>query len=58
MRYAVSFLRYQQSLRLLELSSKQKHEDLLREIKTIHDDVLLVESTPDWLLVQVRSLTC
>jgi len=58
MRYAVSFLRYQQSLRLLELSSKQKHEDLLREIETVHDDVLLVESTPDWLLVQVRSLTC
>ena len=55
MRYAVSFLRYQQSLRLLELSSQQKHEDLLREIETIRSDVL-VESTPDWLLVQVRTL--
>jgi hypothetical protein len=55
MRYAVSFLRYQQSLRLLELSSQQKHEDLLREIETIRNDVL-VESTPDWLLIQVRTL--
>jgi hypothetical protein len=57
MRYAVSLLRYQQSLRLLELSSKQKHEDLLREIETIRNGVL-VESTPDWLLVQVRPLPC
>jgi hypothetical protein len=51
-RYAVSFLKYQQSLRLLELSLGNNHGDLLREIQTIYNDTL-TESTPDWLLVQV-----
>ena len=56
-RYAVSFLMHQQSLRMLELSSRQKSEELLREIEAIRHDVL-AESTPDWLLVQVRPLLC
>ena len=51
--YAVSFLEYQQSLRLVELSSRQDCENLLHEIQAIGNDVL-AESTPDWLLVQVR----
>jgi hypothetical protein len=54
-RYAVALLKYQQSIRLLELLSIQKHEELLREIEAIRNDVL-VESTPDWLLVQVSPL--
>jgi hypothetical protein len=56
MRFAVSFIRYQQSLRLLELSSRQECENLLHEIQAISDDVL-AESTPDWLLIQVRLLS-
>ena len=51
-RYAVALLKYQQSIRLLELLSIQKHEELLRAIEAIRSDVL-AESTPDWLLVQV-----
>jgi hypothetical protein len=54
-RYAVSFLKYQQSLRLLELSLGKNDEDLLRETQAIYNDIL-TESTPDWLLVQVRPL--
>jgi hypothetical protein len=53
--YAVTFLKYQQSLCMLELSSRRKHEELLQEIEAIHRDIL-AESTPDWLLIQVRSL--
>ena len=56
-RYAVSFLMHQQSLRMLELSSRQESEELLREIEAIRHDVL-AKSTPDWLLVQVRPLLC
>ena len=56
-RYAIFLLKYQQSRRLLELSSSQKHEELLREIDSIRSNVL-AESTPDWLLVQVRPLRC
>jgi hypothetical protein len=56
MNYAVSFLRYQQSLRMLELSSSREYEELYREIETIHHDVL-AESTPDWLLIQVRRIS-
>jgi len=53
--YAVSFLRYQQSLRLLELSLRQQHGELIREIQTIRYDRLTESSnlSPDWLLVQV-----
>jgi hypothetical protein len=42
----------------LELSSEQRHDELLREIEAIRDNVL-AESTsesPDWLLIQVRPL--
>ncbi|KAF8492811.1 hypothetical protein F5888DRAFT_1795530 [Russula emetica] len=53
-RYAVFLLKYQQSQRLLELSSKQKHEELLREIDSMRSNVL-AESTPDWLLVQIEA---
>jgi hypothetical protein len=55
--YAVCLLNCQQSRRLLELSSSQKCEELLREIDSMRRDVL-VESSPDWLLVQVRPLRC
>jgi hypothetical protein len=55
MRYAISLLKYQQSLRLLELSSKKKYEELLRETEAIRNGDL-AESSPDWLLVQVRLL--
>ena len=54
MRYATSVLKCRHSIRMLELSSEQKHEELLRETEAIRDDVS-AESTPDWLLVQVRS---
>jgi len=57
MSYAVTFLKYQQSLRLLELSSRQKHEELLQEIEAIRCNIV-AESTPDWLLIQVRLLLC
>jgi hypothetical protein len=53
MRYATSVLKYRHSLRMLELSSEQKHEELLRETEALRDEAL-AESTPDWLLVQVR----
>jgi hypothetical protein len=55
-RYATSLLEYQQSIRLLELLSGQKHEELLRECEAIRNDIL-AESSPDWLLVQVRQLS-
>jgi hypothetical protein len=54
-RYSICILKYQQSQRMLELSSSQKHEELLREMDSMRSDVL-VESTPDWLLVQVCPL--
>jgi len=56
-RYAVFLLKYQQSQRLLELSLRQKYEELLREIDSMRSNVL-AESTPDWLLVQVRPFRC
>jgi hypothetical protein len=51
-RYAVAFLKYQQSQRLVELSSRRRHEELLREAETICEDVAAACS-PDWLLIQV-----
>ena len=54
-RYAICLLKYQQSRRLLELSSSQKHEEFRREAESVRSDVL-AESTPDWLLIQVRLL--
>jgi len=53
--FATALLKYRHSLRLLELSSRPRHEELLRETGAIHNDIL-AESTPDWLLVQVRPL--
>ena len=50
--YAISLLKYRHSIRLLELSSRQQREELLREIEAIDNDVLS-ESTPDWILIQV-----
>jgi hypothetical protein len=52
MRYAIALLRYRHSIRLLELSLRQRHEELARELDAIHNE-LLAESNPDWLLVQV-----
>jgi hypothetical protein len=54
-RYAVCLLKYQQSKRMLELSSSQKYEELRRETESMRSDVL-AELAPDWLLVQVRPL--
>ena len=51
-RYAVAFLKYQQSQRLLELSSRSRDEELLREVETVCEDVT-AECSPDWLLIQV-----
>ena len=56
-RYAISFVKCQQSRRMLQLSSTQKYEELLEETEAICNDVLS-ECTPDWLLVQVRLLPC
>jgi hypothetical protein len=51
-RYAVAFLKYQQSQRLLELSSRCREEELLREAETTCEEVASACS-PDWLLIQV-----
>ena len=51
-RYAVAFLKYQQSQRLLELSSRRRDEELLREAEITCEDVAAA-CTPDWLLIQV-----
>jgi hypothetical protein len=56
-RYAVYFVKYQQSRRLLQLLSRQEYEKLVQEMEVISNDTL-AESTPDWLLVQVRPLPC
>jgi hypothetical protein len=52
-KYAIFFVRYQRSLRLLDLLSRQKYEEVLREMEGIRHDVL-AGSKPDWLLIQVR----
>ena len=51
-RYAVAFLKYQQSQRLLELSLRHLDEELLREAESTCEDVAAACS-PDWLLIQV-----
>jgi hypothetical protein len=53
--YAGSFVKYQQSQRLLRLSSRREYEKLVQEMKAISNDIP-AESTPDWLLAQVRPL--
>ena len=52
-RYAVAFLKYQQSQRLLELSSRGRDDEFLREAETICEEVASACS-PDWLLIQVN----
>jgi hypothetical protein len=54
-RYAVAFLEYQQSQRLLELALGRKNVAFLREAGTICKD-MAAESTRDWLLIQVCPL--
>ncbi|KAH9017600.1 hypothetical protein EDB84DRAFT_1276503 [Lactarius hengduanensis] len=51
-RYAIAFLKYQQSQRLLELSSRHRDDELLREAETVCEDVAATCS-PDWLLIQI-----
>ncbi|KAH9036252.1 hypothetical protein EDB84DRAFT_1560971 [Lactarius hengduanensis] len=51
-RYAIAFLKYQQSQRLLGLSSRRRDEELLRELETVCEDVAAACS-PDWLLIQI-----
>ncbi|KAH9180205.1 hypothetical protein EDB89DRAFT_2118669 [Lactarius sanguifluus] len=51
-RYAVAFLKYQQSQRLLELSSGNRDEEFLREAETACEEVAAACS-PDWLLIQI-----
>ncbi|KAI9432033.1 hypothetical protein H4582DRAFT_1884511 [Lactarius indigo] len=53
-RYAIAFLKYQQSQRLLELSSRRRDEELLREVETVCEDVAAACS-PDWLLIQINA---
>ncbi|KAH9169118.1 hypothetical protein EDB89DRAFT_2073314 [Lactarius sanguifluus] len=47
-RYAIAFLKYQQSQRLLGLSSRRRDEELLRELETVCE-----ACSPDWLLIQI-----
>ncbi|KAH9056702.1 hypothetical protein EDB87DRAFT_1687037 [Lactarius vividus] len=51
-RYAIAFLKYQQSQRLVELSSRHRDEELLQELETVCEDVAAACS-PDWLLIQI-----
>ncbi|KAH9033523.1 hypothetical protein EDB85DRAFT_2144913 [Lactarius pseudohatsudake] len=51
-RYAIAFLKYQQSQRLVELSSRRRDEELLREAETVCEDVAAA-CAPDWLLIQI-----
>ncbi len=55
--YAVAFLKYQQSKRLLELSSSNRHEELLRELDALCEPVAMGYS-PEWLLIQVSCFSC
>ncbi|KAH9030130.1 hypothetical protein EDB85DRAFT_2247266 [Lactarius pseudohatsudake] len=50
--YALAFIKYQQSQRLLELSSRRRDEELLREAETVCEEVVAACS-PDWLLIQI-----
>jgi len=52
LRYAVVFLKYQQSKRLLELWCSNRHEELIRELDALCECVDVAYS-PDWLLIQV-----
>ena len=52
-RYAIAFIGYQQSQRLLGLSLRGQHQELLREVETIIQSDLSADPSPDWLLIQV-----
>ena len=54
--YAVAFLKYQQSQRMLKLSSRCLDEELLREAENTCEKVAAACS-PDWLLIQVSQFT-
>ena len=53
--YAIAFLEYQQSQRLLELAFGGNNEAFFREAQTTCKDVA-AKSTHDWLLIQVCQL--
>ncbi|KAI0253215.1 hypothetical protein BJV78DRAFT_1302727 [Lactifluus subvellereus] len=53
--YAVAFLRYQQSQRILRLSLGERHQELLREVKTSTRSDFSADSSPDWLLIQIEA---
>jgi hypothetical protein len=53
-RYAAAFLKYQQSRRMIELSSQHRNVELLREAETACEEIAAAYS-PDWLLIQVSS---
>jgi hypothetical protein len=55
--YAVAFLKYQQSQRMLELASRHQDEAFFREAETICEDVAAACSN-DWLLIQVGVRFC
>jgi hypothetical protein len=57
MHFAIHVLKYHQSLRMLELWSRQNFEELLQEIEASHRGILS-QSTADWLLVQVCPFPC
>ncbi|KAF8260775.1 hypothetical protein EI94DRAFT_1747586 [Lactarius quietus] len=50
--YAVAFLKYQQSQRLIELCFRHQSEEFLREAETTCEDIAAYCS-PDWLLIQI-----
>jgi hypothetical protein len=52
--YAAAFLKYQQSRRMIELSSQHRNVELLREAETAREEIATACS-PDWLLIQVSS---
>ena len=53
-RYAAAFLKHQQFQRMIELSSQNRNEELLREAETSCEEIAAACS-PDWLLIQVSS---
>ena len=57
-RYAVSFIKYQQSSRMLQLSSRKKYDSLLQEMKAICHDVLAESCDAKTIEVLVRASAC
>jgi hypothetical protein len=55
--YAVAFLKYQQSKRLLELALRHQDEAFFREAETNCEDVAAA-CPHDWLLIQVSVRSC